>query len=207
MTSISGVPPNRKLLQLNNSFENRYQRDPVATFGNSFNYSNFNNQQPKVVNQYKTDNGAVVTEQVLPNGYRSVGQKNSDGTFETKVYDNSGKLKSTFQRNGNIETGQDYDSDGRVKFQSNVETEKGDITKIINAEYTSYEYNDNNTLKSTTEEINGVKTTTNFDENGGFIEKYERKGAVTTWFDNDGKPIKRETDKGQGIVETENLTE
>ena len=45
-----------------------------------------------------------------------------------------------------------------------------------------------------------------FDENGTLAEMYEQRGSVKTWFDKDGKPIKREIDRGSGGIITEDLT-
>ena len=58
------------------------------------------------------------------------------------------------------------------------------------------------TFKTFPEEVFVI---TNFDESGEKIEKIEKRGSVTTWFDKNDKPIKREIDRGSGGIITEDL--
>lgn len=141
-------------------------------------------------------------------------QYNSDGTYVIgdcstygNMYNPNGNLTYEWTRQDGVYIGKDYDENGRVTcIQNKVENENGEIDSDV---YTRYEYGDNGnvTLETTDDLVSGEKTTVKYDENGDILEKFIQKGAVTTYYNAEGKPIRQETDKGQGVVVTEDLTE
>jgi hypothetical protein len=120
--------------------------------------------------------------------------KNSAGTFSANYPDGSYEIydgksfKESYNRFGQLNWEWRKENDGET--------------------FTKYEYADNGNKKVTVSDmITHESTTTTCDKDGNFLEKYTQKGAVTTYYDADNNPIKREINKGQGIVETENLSE
>ena len=82
------------------------------------------------------------------------------------------------------------------------------MMKIINLHKTKKSVMNDNGVKSKETIIltpGEIKTELLYDESGAYSGKIEYRGAVTTWFDKDNSPCKREIDRGLGGIITESL--
>lgn len=163
---------------------------------------------PQVTSTTSTTNedGTPVTTYIFDDGTRTVREDRADGSRFFQYYGSDGKLTVDSHEGTEIETMHHYDKDGKVI------TEGTNNTKENTSEYKNYKYYDNGqpseVIVTNSKDLRtNCETTTRYDEKGNQTEKFEQKGAVTTYFGVDNKPIKRETDKGQGIIETEDLTQ
>lgn len=166
---------------------------------NNYIYNNYINNIPHQVRTVKNADGSTT-------------QYNSDGTYVIgdgytygNMYNPNNNLIHEWTRQDGVFIGKDYDENGRVTcIHNKVENKNGETESDV---YTNYEYGDNGNLvmKTTDDTITGEKTTVKYDENGNQIERFIKKGAVTTYYDAEGKPVRQETDKGQGIIETTDL--
>ena len=162
---------------------------------------------PQVTSTTSTTNedGTPVTAYAFNDGTRTVREDRADGSRFFQYYGSDGKLQRDSHEGTEIETSHAYDKDGRIIGEGL------NNTKENTSEYKNYKYHDNGQLSEIVDSnyenfhVNN-ETTTRYDENGAQTEKFEQKGAVKTYYDADNKPIRRETDKGQGNIETEDLT-
>ena len=153
---------------------------------------------------YIKDDGTKVYEKDESYGH-VVNEVCPDGAFLSNIFSEKGRIISSYARQKNLEIGSFYDEFGKevYKFESVYDEHK---KLAIKKEY-NYEYYDNGKMKSETFKTfpEEVFVITNFDESGEKIEKIEKRGSVTTWFDKNDKPIKREIDRGSGGIITEDL--
>lgn len=191
---------NRGMTPRMNSQFSRQNRANNNMYGLSSRHVN-NNNRPTIVSVEQNPDGS--TTQYMSNGLSIT----SDGKTYGIIRNSSGQITSEWTQKDGTRIGKDYDQDGRVTcLHEELENENGET---VSETFTNYMYDDNG--KVTNERVynalRGEETSVKYDENGVQTEKFVRQGAVTTYFDADDKPIKRETHKGQGIVVTEDLTE
>ncbi len=154
--------------------------------------------------KYVKPDGTKIIEQDCEIG-KAVYQISPDATLVCHTYDHDNSLVLDYIRKLNIEIGRTYDEYGRITFE--FESVYDEHNKLAKRTETQIFYHDNN---NKSKEIiikypGEFKYEKHYDENGKFTESVEIRGAVKTWFDPNGKPFKRETDKGSGGIVTENL--
>lgn len=133
--------------------------------------------------------------------------RTTDGKTFGITRNSEGQVISDWTRKDGEYIAKMYDSDGRVTYlHKEIQNENGET---VSDTITDYGYDDSGKIinEKVYNALTGEQTVVKYDENGGVEEKFMRKGAVTTYFDADDKPIRRETNKGQGIVVTEDLSE
>lgn len=153
---------------------------------------------------YIKPDGTKVIEQVSEFG-KKVYEVNPNGLLISRDYTPDDRLYFDYARKANYEIGRSYDEDGRVICEMtclynehNVQVKKTQV---------DFEYHDNG-VKSREIIIvypSDVKTEILYDESGKLKEKIIYQGSVKTWYDENGKPFKREIDKGSGGVIKEDL--
>ncbi|MDR1327582.1 MAG: hypothetical protein LBJ74_04170 [Heliobacteriaceae bacterium] len=122
-----------------------------------------------------------------------------------KQYDAYGNLVMTLESAPGWMRNRKLDEDGRIIEENEVNHENHEkVTASVKKKY-AYHHNDNISQVDYSFRPEGTKVTMRFDADGNFIEKFEKKAAVTTWFDETDKPIRRQIDKGQGYIVTEEL--
>lgn len=209
MTSI--IPPNTGLNRARSPFVPRSQFSRQPRFAKNhaaYSYNTGYSQmltKPTVVSETKNPDGSTTTH--MSNGSFKISKHDEVGNVQTKHYNPQKQLTFEYTRENGKSIGKQYDQDGRVTILHNEERDENGKTVVD--KFTNYEYSDNGNIKSESVEdrITGETTTLKYDENGNRTEKFVKKGAVTTYYDAEDKPVRRETNKGAGIVETEDLTE
>ncbi len=153
---------------------------------------------------YIKEDGTKVYEKDMPFG-SFVYEICPDKAFLSRRYDKKGNLLSDYARSKNFEIGRIYDEMQRLVYKFDAVYDENNKLGLKN-EY-SYLYYDNGAKKTETLKVfpAEIVTVTNFDENGKFKEKYEERGSVKTWFDESGKPIKRQIDRGSGGIIEQDL--
>ena len=143
------------------------------------------------------------TEFFYPNG--SIIMEDVENGSIKKQYDQYGNLITTLETAPGWMRNRKFDEDGRIIEENEINHE--DNTKITSSVKAKYAYHHNNNISQIDYSFHpeGTKMTMRFDADGNFIEKFEKKASVTTWFDEAGKPIRRQVDKGQGYIVTEEL--
>ena len=148
--------------------------------------------------------GTKVIEQETPLG-TTYYEISPDCTVICTTYDKSGKLILDWIRRRNLEIGRQYDEYGKIVYEYNSLYDKSNtLAQKIEIQY---EYFDNGVKSKETKIIipGEIKTEIIYDKEGKQKEKIEYRGSVKTWFDENDKPFKRETDRGSGGIITENL--
>ena len=144
--------------------------------------------------------------------YCIVEEKMEDGTIVTTRFDDENRhfgnwISAKHYKNGVLTyefytteggtTYKYYDDEGKVKqeyysgTQNNIDYKyysNGQVSEIV-------QYNSNT----------ATKVIERYDENGNKTETIEQKGAVTTYYDAQGNPIRRVTDCGSGVTKEETL--
>ena len=163
------------------------------------------NIQKQMLPSYVKEDGTKVYEKDDPVG-RIVCEVSPDKVYISRTYNHKGQLISEYARDRNLEIGRQYDEFDRISCQVDIVYDENNV-QAIKKEYT-FSYYDSGVKKSesVTEYPADITNVSMFDEQGNLIEKYEQRGSVKTWFDNQGKPIKREIDRGSGGIITEDLT-
>lgn len=158
----------------------------------------------KNVPKYVKPDGTKVYEEQTPLG-RTVYEVSPDCTVICMTYDKSDKLILDWIRRRNLEIGRTYDEYGKIVYEFNSLYEK-DNTLAKKTEI-SYEYYDEGQKSKEIIIImpSEIKTEINYDKEGKVTEKIEIRGSVKTYFNAEGKPFKREIDRGSGGIITENL--
>ena len=153
---------------------------------------------------YIKNDGTKVYEKDEPYGH-VVYEISPDKFYISRVYNNKEQLIFEYARHKNLETGRQYDEFDRVAYRLDIVYDENNKEAMRSED--SYTYHDNGNKKSeTVKELPGnLSKVSNFDENGKLTEMYELRGSVKTWFDEQGKPIKREIDRGSGGIITEDL--
>ena len=147
--------------------------------------------------KYIKPDGTKVIEQPCELGL-AVYELSPDCTVICRTYSHSNKLILDWIRRRNLEIGRRYDEYGKIVYEYNsLYDEHNTLAKKYETEYEYYD--EGMKSKETTVLSPGdIKTEIKYDKSGKQIEKSETRGTVKTWFDNTGKPIKREIDKGSG---------
>ncbi len=161
------------------------------------------NKDPMAPSYIKPD-GTQVIEQKQENGM-IVYEKCPDGALLFRSYNNNGKMIMDFARDKNFEVGHQYDDLGKIIYKYDSVYDENNKLAIKNEYDIEYYDSGKKKLEVVTSYPNNVTTYMQYDENGKRIEKIEERGTVKVWFDANDKPIKRETDRGSGIVITEDL--
>lgn len=154
---------------------------------------------------YVKADGTKVTEEKQEYG-TSVTEVCTDGTVIARFYDNREVLRQDYIRQLNVELVHHYDEYGMMTDElTNIYDENNVLAKQIEK---AYEYFDNGkkSLIETLESPSDIKTTIKFNEKEEQIEKFIQRGTMTTWYDVNDKPIKRQIDRGSGGIITEDLT-
>ncbi len=165
-------------------------------------------KQPKVDSdtpKYVKSDGTKVIEKDSPLGGKAVYEIAPDGVVICRTYDKSNKLILDYIRKLNFEIGHVYDEFQNVIYEFNAVYDENN--KLARNKEVGYEYHDNGKkLKETIILTPGnIKTELLYDKQGNYSGKIEYRGSVTTWFNKDDKPYKREIDRGSGGIITENL--
>ena len=160
-------------------------------------------QTPKVPKYVKED-GTKVYEEKTPLG-TTYYEVSTDGVVICMTYDHSNKLILDWIRRKNLEIGRTYDEYGKIVYEYNSLYEK-DNTLAKKTEI-SYEYYDNGkkSKEISITSTDNKKIEIQYDKSGKIIETIEQVGSVKTFFDENGKPFKREIDRGSGGIVTEKL--
>ena len=153
---------------------------------------------------YVKPDGTKVTEEKSEFG-TSVIEVCPDCTVIGNFYDTRDVLRHDYIRRANIELVHHYD-EFRVKTDELTNVYDKD-NKMIRQIEKVYEYHDNGKIsqEETLESPEEIKTTIRYNENGEQIEKFVQRGTMTTWYDINEKPIKRQIDRGSGGIITEDL--
>lgn len=178
----------------------RIGRKPAINFGNTD-----NSQMPPVASEIKYPDGTII--RTFSNGSYKISRYDEAGNLHTTHYNSQGQFTSEYTSENGKSIGKDYDQNGRVTCLHVKEQDKNG--KTIVDKFTNYEYGDDGNVRSETvyDCMTSEITTLKYDENGNRTEKFVKKGAVTTYYDAEDKPVRRETNKGAGIIVTEDLTE
>ena len=162
------------------------------------------NNQNQLLPSYVKEDGTKVYEKDDPVG-RIVYEVSPDKVYISRTYNHSGQLIAEYARNKNLEIGRQYDEFDRIAFQIDIVYDEHNV-QAMKKEY-SYTYYDNGQKKteSVTKFPEDVTNVSMFDEQGKLTASYEQRGTVKTWFDENGKPVKREIDRGSGGIITEDL--
>ena len=108
-----------------------------------------------------------------------------------------------------IVTKKSYENAFRI-FRKNVDRpvyNQFDYYLVMKNEYDIDYYDDGKKkLEVLTAYPSNVTTYMQYDEAGKRTEKIVERGTVKTYYDENDKPIKRETDRGSGIIVTEDLS-
>jgi len=155
--------------------------------------------------KYIKPDGTKVIEKDSPLGGKSIYEIAPDGVVICRTYNKSDKLILDYIRRLNLEIGHMYDEFQKVIYEFNAvydENNKLALNKEI-----GYEYYDNGVKSKETiiTTPGNVKTELHYDEQGQYVEKLEYRGSVTTWYDKNDKPYKREIDRGSGGIIKEDL--
>ncbi len=154
---------------------------------------------------YIKPDGTKVTEE-KKGDWTSVIEVCPDGVVIGRFYDKNSTLRQDYIRRLNVELVHHYDETGVMTDElTNLYDEHNVLAKQIEK---VYEYFDNGkkSLVEILESPSDVKTTIKYNENEEQVEKYIQRGTMTTWYDKDDRPIKRQIDRGSGGVITEDLT-
>lgn len=169
----------------------------------SDNKDNFN-MQPASKTHIRSD-GTKVTEMQESDGV-TVTEIHKDGTVVVLNFDMKNTLRQDYSRRLNVEIVHHYDETSLMTDESmNVYDENNKLKIKVEK---IYQYHDNKNKKSEIiiDSSKDLKTHINFDENGIMKEKIVQQGTVKTWYNADGKPVKRELDRGSGGKIIEDLT-
>lgn len=172
---------------------------------NPFNFLKKDIQKSAIVpNRIKPD-GTKVIEEETPIG-KTIYEIKPNGLLISMTYDKNDKLFCDYARRTNLEIGHTYDELGKMVYEFNfLYDEHNVLVKKTEIEYEYYD--DGEKFKKTILITPGDKITEiSFDRSGKQIEKIETKGTVKTWFDENDKPIKRQIDRGSGIIVEEDLS-
>lgn len=155
--------------------------------------------------KYIKPDGTKIIEQESPLGGKAVYEIAPDGVVICRTYNKSDKLMLDYIRKLNLEIGHLYDEYQKVIYEFNAVYDENN--KLAKNKEIGYEYYDNGVKSKETIILTpeNIKTDFLYDEQGNFTGKIEYRGSVTTWFDKNNKPIKREIDRGSGGIITENL--
>ena len=179
--------------------------DIISMFKNFFvNPLEQQNTEKPLLPSYVKEDGTKVYEKDDPVGH-IVYEISPDKVYISRIYNHSGQLISEYARDRNLEIGRQYDEYDRIAFQVNIVYDENNV-QAMRKEYT-YTYYDSGVKKSESvtkfpEDITNVSM---FDEDGKLTASYEQRGSVKIWFDENGKPVKREIDRGSGGIITEDL--
>lgn len=180
--------------------------DSTFMFENFFaNPLNSNKKTPQMLPSYIKEDGTKVYEKDDQVGH-IVYEISPDNVYISRIYNHKGQLTNEYARHKNLEIGRQYDEADRIVNQIDIVYDENNV-QAMKKEY-EYSYYDNGVKKteSVKEYPADIMKMYKFDENGTLTEMYEQRGSVKTWFDKDGKPIKREIDRGSGGIITEDLT-
>lgn len=154
---------------------------------------------------YVKPDGTKVTEE-KGNDSTSVIEVCPDGVVIARFYDKNDTLRQDYIRRLNVELVHHYDEYGIMTDElTNLYDEHNVLAKQIEKVYEYYD-NGKKSLVEMLESPSDVKTTIKYNEKEEQIEKYIQRGTMTTWYDINDKPIKRQIDRGSGGVITEDLT-
>lgn len=203
MTSI--IPPYSGLGIARRPLAPKSQFSRQSRFGNNPSAESYSQMltKPTVVREIKNPDGSTTT--YLSNGSFKISKHYGAGNVQTKHYNQQGQLTFEYTSENGKSIGKQYDQDGRVTILHNEGLDENG--KTIVDKFTNYEYSDNGNIKreAVQDRITGETTILKYDEDGNRTEKLVNKGAVTTYYDADDNPIRRETNKGGGIIDTELL--
>lgn len=167
----------------------------------------FKNQTEKDPNapKYIKPDGTKVIEKESPLGGKAVYEICPDGVVICRTYNKSDKLILDYIRKFNFEIGHLYDEYHKVIYEFNALYDENN--KLAKNKEVGYEYYDDGVKSKETIILTpgDIKTDLLYDTKGNYNGKIEYRGSVTTWFDKNDKPIKREIDRGSGGIITENL--
>ena len=155
--------------------------------------------------KYTKPDGTEVIEKKELTG-KIVYEKCPDGALLFRSFNNAGVLVLDFARDRNFEIGHRYDTTGKMVYKYDSVYDENNVLAQKN-EYDFDYYDDGKKkLEVVSTFPTGTITYLQYDNNGKRIEKIVERGTVKTWFDENDKPIKRETDRGSGGIITEDLS-
>lgn len=167
----------------------------------------FKKQTEKDPNEpkYIKPDGTKIIEKESPLGGKAVYEIAPDGVVICRTYNKSDKLILDYIRKLNLEIGHTYDEFQKVIYEFNAVYDENN--KLARNKEIGYEYYDNGIKSKETIILTpgNLKSELHYDEQGQYSGKIEYRGSVTTWFDKNDKPYKREIDRGSGGIITENL--
>ena len=171
---------------------------------NPFGAINKNIQQSNVTPKYIKPDGTKVFEEDTPAG-KIVYEAMPNGTLMSMTYDKNGVLIMDYARRVNYEIGHIYDELGKKVYEFNNYYDENNT--FVRKNEIGYDYYDEGEMSRETiiSTPGDVRIEISYDREGNQTEKVEIKGSVKTWFDVNGKPIKRQIDRGSGGIITENL--
>lgn len=179
----------------------------MEKFKKYFEQFNFFKKTPKkdpMTPKYIKPDGTKIIEQENEFG-KVIYHISTDGTVVCLSYDKSGKLFLDWVRRTNLEIGRRYDEYNKVVYEFNsLYDEHNVLAKKTEMEYEYYD--EGGKSKETIFVTPGdIRTEIMYDKQGNQTQKIEYKGSVTTWFDGNDKPVKREINRGSGGIIKEDL--
>lgn len=162
------------------------------------------NKDPMAPSYIKPD-GTQVIEQEDEFG-KKVYEKCPDGALIFRSYRKDGSLLLDFARNLNFEIGHQYDEFGNAVYKYDSVYDENNVLAMKNEYDIDYYDDGKKKLEVLTAYPSNVTTYMQYDEAGKRTEKIVERGTVKTYYDENDKPIKRETDRGSGIIVTEDLS-
>ncbi len=161
-------------------------------------------KEDSMVPTYIKADGTKVIEQNHEYG-KTVYEISPNGLFISRNYDFENTLRFDYARKANYEIAHNYDEYGKCTVEINSLYNEHNV--CVRKTQMEYKYYDNGNKSNEIVIVNpgNSKTEINYDENGELTEKIIYQGSVKTYYDKDGKPFKRVTDRGSGGIITENL--